>query len=235
MIKGSPIFTPANLYGGQIWYDGSITSAGAIASWTDQFNVGGAATQGSGANQPVCTANQQGGKNTLLFSGTKALILPSTLYTIPNGPNTVVAVSNCTDVTAQRRIIQLADAGAGRLKLGYGAPDGGPNPVISYANNTNGLIGTVSATITNSNYTVSVGQYVGSNTSVEVNNSTPAVTANGNNVPSITSGAIGATAALAAPLIGGIAELILWNRALSTAEITALLYYLYQKWSITLP
>ena len=55
--------------GALIWFDAANTPLGAVASWADKSGNGNNATQGTGANQPANTANQQNGLPALVFNG----------------------------------------------------------------------------------------------------------------------------------------------------------------------
>lgn len=226
-----PLFTPKNLYGGLAWYDASITPVGAVSSWTDQFGNGNAATQGTGGQQPICTANQQNGLSTLLFVGSSSqtLVLPSALYPFPQGAGTVFTVANSTNNSAAGVVYRFATGGnSGQGKILFGNNNNtGSTTQITFANG-NGLVG-VQGAGTNTAYQVITGYHLGTSEQITINSSTSSDNSGGNG-SGVASGYIGSNNNATLFLTGGIGELIFYSRALSSTEITAVQSYLKQKW-----
>lgn len=232
ILSPQPRFAPANLYGLQAWYDATQTPVGAVSSWVDQSGKSNSATQGTGAQQPTSTAAQLNGNNTLLFVGasTQNLVIPAAIYTVPNGDNTLVVVAKSTSTTAQQRIISMASTGTTNYALEY--TSGASTVGFQSRNVSGGMI--VSSVITRTNYNIFCGFKSGTTQSISVNNGAAQTNSLGVNSATINSALIGSNAALTVPLDGGIAELLIYNRALSSSEIIAINQYLSQKWGIAI-
>lgn len=232
MIKGSPIFIPTNLYGLQLWLDATRQAVGAVASWADQSGNSNNATQGTGANQPTCTANQQNGKNGLVFlsASSQRLVLPSALYTIPNGDSTLFCVSKQTTGTlAVNALISMSKATASRYILRYGNNDA----QVSYRSR-NSNASSLATNGTSDNSQIITAFRSGTTESLAINNGTPATDASGSSEPAIDSAYIGSEGDGTVYLNGIIFEIALYNRAHSSAEIIAVNRYLSQKWGIAI-
>lgn len=217
----------------KLWVDALRTPLGAVASWTDLSGYGNHPTQGTGAQQPINTANQQGGKPTLLFTGTNSssLTLPSGLFLVPNGNNTVFAVAKRnTESGAAVKVVEITKAGAQRLELGYNSASGG----VGYQSRAGVGSGVSSTGNTNTNYQILTGFRSGTTQSVQVNNGTAVTNTSGANESTCDGGNIGSLAGATNFLTGGIAEIIIYPYAVSAAGITYLNRYLANKWGIAI-
>lgn len=229
LSQTQPQFNPLNLYGTKFWGDATQTPTGAVASWTDQSGNGNHATQATGGKQPICTANQQGGQNSLLFASasSQTLALPAALYSIANGNNTIFAVSKIGTIT-NGRIITLSTAAASKLLL-----DQEDSTHVGYQNaNSTGNVAIAAATLTN--YNIFTGYFSGSTLSLQVNNGAAITNLLGAAVSTVDAAYIGSRADTSLYMNGGICELIIYNRALSALEILTMNQYLSQKWGIAI-
>lgn len=96
--SGGTSFSPADISGLALWLDAddaaTITqAAGAVSQWDDKSGNGYHATQGTGAYQFTTGVSSINGHNALSTNGTKFMNLPSGLYAIPTGNNTLIAVA----------------------------------------------------------------------------------------------------------------------------------------------
>lgn len=223
--------TPLIIPGVRAWYDASTTSAGAVSSWTDKSGNGNHATQGTGAKQPVSTANQLAGKNALIFTGasSQTLILPSRLYTIPNSANTIFCVSKRnTETGAAARIVAIDQSTNFKFVFGYSSVSG----AAVFTNSNGGTTADVTG-LTNTNYQILAGSYNGTTGQyMQANNGTPTTNASGVAVATCDNAYIGSAGDASRYLTGGIAEIIIYNRALSAAEIIQINRYLANKWAM---
>lgn len=209
------------------WYDSSTTPVGGVGSWLDKSANVFSATQGTGGFQPLCTANQLAGKNALIFDGVDdTLIVPAGANTIGSGNNTIFAVSRSTNDTTVQRIIRFPNSVSGAVGLAYSS-NSGEMLYVSGATNL-ALSG-----VTKSNYNIFGAFRSGTALSFAVNNGTPVTNAGGANVVIdgiMTIGSVSNTQFLA----GAIAELIIFNSALSLPERLMIWQYLSAKWGITI-
>ena len=107
-----PPFTPASISGLQLWLDAADTatithSGGSVSQWDDKSGNGYHATQATGASQFTTGVSYINGRNALLTNGFKFMVLPSGLYTIPTGNNTIIAVAerDSVDGSASQALI----------------------------------------------------------------------------------------------------------------------------------
>ncbi len=225
-IEKPPLVVP----GASLWNNAAVTATGTASGWADLSGRKNNLTNGVA---PTCSANQLNGKNGMVFGGTQYFIMPSGLYSVASGDNTIFAVAKCTDNSVQRRIMQLADSGTGRCKLGYGTVAGAGNTTVSsYASNATGLIG-VDCTGINNTFQIFTAFRSGTTESLQVNNGTAVTDTNATNITAI-SGGVGGTAAGSALIIGVICELIIYPYALTLAQRIYLARYLSNNWGIAI-
>lgn len=223
-------FAPTSLSGLVAWYDAATTSTGAVASWTDKSGNGNNATQGTGSAQPTCTANQLSGLNTLLFDGGDSLTLPSGLYSLANGDNTCFVVSKRNTETGSAEYDwSLTEGGSVRHYSRFSATAG--NNLYLNATVTTGGVSISGGT--NTSYQIKSMFKSSTTLSIQINNATATTNTNGANENGIDGGSIGALAG-SGFLTGGIGEIIMYNRALTAAEIVSINRYLSGKWGITI-
>jgi len=93
-----PAFAPTDIADIILWYDASDTSsltqiAGSVSQMNDKSGSGFHATQGTALNQPITGTRTINGLNCLDCDGVNARMeVPSGMYGIANGPNTLFAV-----------------------------------------------------------------------------------------------------------------------------------------------
>lgn len=225
-------FSPTSTSNLQFWGDAIRTSAGGVASWTDFSGNGYNAVQATGANQPVCTASIINGKNALFFDGINDnLALPAGLLTALSSSNvTMFTVAQTTaSGTPQQRFVGITDGSNARLhtELTGTAATAGYNCSGAAANAIS--IGGVTTT----NFNIYTGFRSGTTLSIQINNGTAQTNTNGANI-AWTVGNIGSAADNTVYFKGYIPEILIFNRALTAAEIIQINQYLSRKWGITI-
>lgn len=227
-------FTPLRLGNLELWLDGSdintITKDGSnlISQWNDKSGNASHTTQTIGSNQPTYAASGQNRKSIITFDGGDFLTMPSATYTIPNNNNTIFIVLKHGVSTTNDRIINMEESGASKYSVEYKA-DG----TIAYHNSATGTA--VSATLTETNFTIVTSYLSGTTQSIAVNGGTATTNASGNTGATITAAAIGGNATGTGQLLeGSIAEIIIYTRALPAVEIKLVNRYLSNKWGIAL-
>lgn len=217
------------------WYDGSDTStitqaSNLVSQWNDKSGNALHATA-AGALRPTTNTSTQNGKNIIDFSGTTYMTLPSGLYTVPNGANTMFVVSKRTSEAATiNTTVGMAAAGTNAYFHIFSATAG-----TQSAKNRTAAAGTVSVTgLTNTAMTITAFRRTGTTQGLAVNNGTENTNTSGVDVATINEAYIGAATGGALTLTGNIAEIAIYTRYLSTAEITRILRYLSAKWAITI-
>lgn len=219
----------------QAWYDTSDASyltlvATAITQMLDRSGNGNhTAVQGTSTSRPTWTADQLNGRPTAVFDGGDTLVLPSALYAIANGANTQFVVANTTINNTEQRLISLSEGGSMRSGSEYIiATDG-----IRYYNRTT-YAGVTLSGVTKLNFNIFTGKYDGAAArSLQANGGTPSTDANGELENGVNAGHLGSGGG-SRFLTGSIAEVLIYNRQLSAAEIVLVELYLSNKWGIAL-
>lgn len=226
-------FTPGLISGLKLWLDASDTATitpGATFTWADKSGQGNNATQGTAASQPTSGTRTLNSLNVLDFDGSNdRLVLPSGLYPLPQGDNTVFIVC-MTDNAAKSA--QLPISGMSSTNHRYR---------ISYAGGT--TFGVLNGTVeTTAAYTINTSPHIlamlRSNASVYGTIDGTAIastTVNGasNSINSLAIGAFG-TSNTSGNFDGIIAEIVIYDRDLSASEANQVQTYLATKWNITI-
>lgn len=216
-----------------LWLDASDSStitevAGAVSQWDDKSANGNDALQGTGSKQPTTNATAQNGKNVLNFDNGDTLELPSALYSIPNGNNTLFVVGLHTS-SVNDHYISMTEGGASRYYYRTDI-DGDRIFAISRNNDANAVV----APITADAFHIGTFFRAGATQSLSIDAATPVTNSFGLNEPGVDAAFIGADEGAGGFLTGSIAEIILYNRALSTTEIRDINRYLATKWAINI-
>jgi len=232
-------FIPTRISNCVLWLDAAdpsviTASGGKVSQWNDKSGSGNNATQATGANQPSTNSATINGVNALSFNGTAAFMqLPSGLYSIPNGSNTSFIVRTPTAAPASpnsARILNAQNGGTGRYFTGLTNPSGTTNS--NYENNA-------------SNAGAIVGAVYSTNTIVDVftvSGATQTVYQNG-----VSQGTNGSATTFTATqfnigcqtttpnnlFTGSIAEIVLYNAALSHSNLNLVGAYLAAKWGVS--
>lgn len=236
LLFDNPPFLPTRIGGFQAWYDTTsddyLTLDGtAITQFIDRSGQGNdTPVQGTASARPTRALSQINGLQAATFDGGDTLELPSALYSIPNGNNTVFAVCKRNTETAQsNKIVGLSEVGSQRLLLDYGSSAGS----AFYQSRTAAGNG-ASSSGTNTDFNLFTCYRDGSTQSISRNGSAESTIALGASEANCDAGHIGSLAGSSAFLTGAIAEILIFNRALTSTEITNINTYLSNKYNIGL-
>jgi hypothetical protein len=218
----------------QLWLDASdpstITdSGGSVSQWDDKSGMSNDTTQGTGSAQPATTASTENGRNILDYDGSDVLLAPSGIFAIPQGNST-------TFVVAKRATED------GSLDAVFGMAAGASNDFFILFSNISGAItatnraggGSAISSVGNTNTDMNIITFRRSGTTqgISVNGETEITNTSALDTGTITSAGVGAAGTGAFPLIGNFAELLVYNRSLSAAEIVMVNTYLSNKWGV---
>jgi len=226
----NPNYVPITI-GLQLWLDASksntITeSGGSVSQWDDLSGNGNNVTQGTGSAQPTTNATTQNGKNVLDFDGLDFFTsTDSDLLALTNGSNTCFVVS-VQDVTAQDYLINITESAVNRYALHYTSTAGD----IYFQSRTAAANGVTFTGATTTNFSIKRGRREGTTQAIAVNGSAEVTNAFGADAPNSDAFWIGTRASIDSGLNGSIAEILMYNRSLTSAEITSVETYLSNKW-----
>ena len=215
------------LSGAIAWYDASTTSTGAIASWTDKSGNGYNATQGTGADQPISTAGGINGRQSVNFVSNDYLTLASSLSL--TGVFTMFCVNN-TDTTDATRIWLGTGTNAISNKIGMVATNKLAVRIIAGGTLDQGV------TYATGNNILTIQRNSANKVDASFNNAVfTRLFSDVAQVGTCVWNSIGIDdATTSSDWQGDIGEIIIYNRALSTAEISIVNRYLSAKWGITI-
>jgi hypothetical protein len=239
--RATGIASPLVISGCIGWYDsldltamaqnsdgtGAVAVGDQVGWWKDKSPTGANVTQGTAASRPTLTSNQVNGRAALRFDGSNDTLSSAGGYTAQNSLAglTRVMVWSTTQASIASRVYSGGSDSAFNLVSstlrssvtdgnGVSTPQVGSLPLRIYAGVFNGSVNQLNIFFNN------VAQVV---TSV---GTIPGTTGAGS--PTLYIGSnIGANSFTNGP----IAEYIVYNRALSSAELTAVYQYLRKKWS----
>ena len=214
---------------------GTTLVSGKVSSWNDSSGSGNSATQATAAKRPTFTADAINGLPALLFNGTSTFLqLPSPGFSsFTSGGVTGFLVTEPTAVTAGARFFDLGN-GATADNIYLDEPTSTGASLYTY-NVASGTSVTSSSAITLNQFQLLEFVDNGSGTATIFTNGqqgAQSTTMNTVNNVARTSNFIGQGSATGNFFKGYIAEMILYNRALSTSEIALIEGYLIQKYSM---
>lgn len=234
LLWGQKPFSATQVPSLQAWYDFSNSAyltlvSTAITQALDRSGNGNHTdVQATTTKRPTWAAAQLNGLSTATFDGGDTLALPSALYTLANGNNTVFTVSQ-TGSGTNARIITLSEAGSSRLYVGNASAT-----AVEYQSSTSVGVGP-NVTANPNIYNLFTGFRSGTTQSISVDGGTAATNTGGLDESGVDAAFIGSRADTGLYLTGGIAEILIYNRALSVAEINQVELYLANKWGIYHP
>jgi hypothetical protein len=229
-------YTPTTVLptGLSAWYRADTlvsVSAGAVTQWGDASGQGRNAVQATGVRQPVAIGSAVNGRPAIRFDGTNdRLVIASGVLPLGNNPYTFFAIARTTNANTNGGIM---GGGSTSPSLSYNSfrlnqggsfiNDWGQNAAVTPAN-----------TIQNNRvYLYQVDYNTTTGRTIRINN-----VVSGSNAGITRTGAAGDVALGSSTLAtdneswaGDIAEVIVFNRALSSAEITQVQNVLSQKYS----
>lgn len=200
------------------------------STWVSANENGNNLTQVSALLQPSSGTTSENGLNTLDFNN-DYLSIPSALHSLPNGNSTIFVVPKVKSSDSfVRRFYSFGNGSDQRLYLQYTESTG----LLSFVNSSTGL-GAVSTTATLTDFNIITTKRNGAQHAISVNGGSFITNNNASDAADVdaanlcaNSNGVGFTA------ICEMAEVIIYNTALSGAEISAIQTYLSNKWNITL-
>jgi len=216
----------------KLWLDAADTStvintSGNVTSWRDKSGNANNATTSSGS--PRTGDTTRNGKNVIDFT-TDQMTLPSAVYTIPSGANTLFVVAKrATETGLIETTIAMATGATSQYFHIFSSTAG----FQSFTNrNAGGGSRSVSG-ITNTNFSIAYMRRSSTTQGIAANSTTLSTNTSATDTTP-TAAYIGTAASLTLPLIGSIAEIILYNAAITDAQALTVMNYLSRKWNVTL-
>lgn len=232
---GVSAFSPANITGLVLWLKAdalALTDGSAVATWTDSSGAGNTASQGTGPNQPIYKTNIANGMPVVRFDG--------------SNDNLTIVDNGTLDLTGDQSIFVVVKyAGTiGALIAHYetGSPfngwgfDIGVNGInkLGYWSSTKGSRLIDAGTISTTAFHVALVTRTSGTAQFYTDGTAGSNTTGTGNVAQNVTAIIGILpGGSASPLNGDIAEIIIYNVALSTANRNAVTAYLGTKYGIT--
>lgn len=225
-------FAPSSLTGLAAWYDASdaasIThTSGAVSQWADKSGNARHYTQSTGANRPATGTRTLSGLNLIDFDGTSDY-LDGPLSALNYGATTVFAVY-VPDNTQNRYIIANDGTGGAQTRLFVG------NQLVDFGNTLiqqpNPVVGVGLMQVSTVSGTGAATQKIRVGLNAELSGSvsrTGVATA-------ARIGNYGGGVGMGNAMDGGIGEIIIYHRLLTSGEIDQVCAYLQQKWNVSGP
>jgi hypothetical protein len=220
-------FNPKSISGLAYWWDATDaatrTVATGVSSWRDKV-ASVAATQSTGASQPLLSTIN--GRTAFVFDQGDLLLASGLSYSITAQSTFAVCQIDSSAASFGRIVAQESDAeNANYIPLLL--PNPGAFQIGSYF--SGGFRSGVS--VTQSTGVVAESHHNGTSLSCVANgvsgsSFTGALSFTPNKI------AIGNSAGVGASFIGRIGEVLIWNRAMTATEISAVRRYLSRKWGI---
>ena len=243
-IAISALSVPASVSGGVLWLDASIQASGAVATWEDQFVTGNDAIQATGVEQPISGSSSINGVNVITFDAASAQnLLISSFGSFMSGSDktcTVFAVLRHTVATQQSAWSFGNSASDNAIYAGGTSSTSGKFRALKRDdfNGTIAPIGTNDTTLGDPLIVthalaadgLTVDTYINGTQDIAAGNINVSTTT----IDEFMIGGIPFAAGATAPWDGDIGEIIMYNRALSSTEITDVNNYLSPKWGITI-
>lgn len=201
-----------------------------ISQWNDKSGLGNNATQATALKQPVYNPARLNSQAVITYDNASTLVLPSALYTIPNGDSTLFLVGNQTTLSAADYFIGMTEAGGGRYYLRTDTTDGS----IFFLNRTSDANAVTITGVTNANYNIYCCLRSGTTQSIQVNNGTPVTNTSALSENGIDAAYLGSKADAGNYLVGNMPLILLYNRVLSNSEIINVNKWIAQRTAITI-
>jgi len=225
-------FSPAQFSGLVAWYraDKGITIGAGVSAWADQSGTGDAnknMAQATGSRQPTFNASDAAynGKSTLSLASASVQFLASNAWTVSlSQPFTVFVVGN-DDGSINEQLYFDAQQGAAQESTIFNL-DGTTYHMLNGAPSING------SAISNAKRVLG-GIFNGASSSL-FNNAKTAVATGTVGAFNLTGLTAGASLAASVSLNGKLAELIVYNSALTQSQVNQVLAYCGSRYAITI-
>lgn len=230
-------FLPTSSQGLLAWYDFTESayltlSSTAITQALDRSGNGNHTdVQGTAGARPTFAANQLNGRSLATFDGGDTLVLPSALYSLPNGNNTVAMVAKRnTEAGTTTSIFNMTEGGLDRYATNFASASGR----LAFLSSTGVANVLVQDGNTNTDYQIILCKRSGTTQSISVNGGTATTNTGGASEAGVDAAYIGSKGGASQFLIGGIAEIIFYNTDLTTGQDLLLNTYFSNKYGIAL-
>lgn len=226
---------PVQLPGCVVWLDAADTytitsSGGTVSAWKDKSGRGNSPTQATGANQPATGTRTISSLNVLDFNGS------STFMTMPSNdifdnPFSLFIVSQSDTIASQKTMIgrqQGSESGGFNIRVA-----GNSTNFTAFAVGNGSTFSTVDLTGVSTNTVIHSVTFNGA-VSYQINNGSittaGSVTYDNASVRAATIGNV----ASGAYWDGAIAEIVIYNRVVTSTEQVFLNRYFARKWGVTI-
>ncbi len=211
----------------KLWLDASDTStlttvSGGVSQWNDKSGNNLHALQVGAIYQPISGTRKINRLNVLDFDGTeKRMLIPSGINGLTNGNNTVFVVYNTDNTTTARRFLNGVTSGSVYLLSQNGSQ-------VSFMHRTDFTGTSVVTAASNQTAHVAIGVREGVNCTAGRDGifGTPLTTAQNMTLNQLWIG----SSSVSEMMDGVIAEIIMYDRALTSSEINQVGAYLANKW-----
>ena len=212
--------SPAQVPGLVAWYkntdDKFLTLA--TSAITQNLDLSGngnhTAVQGTSTNRPTRTLDVINGLQSALFDGDDDLDIPSGLFSIPSGPNTIFIVAKRdTEAAANEALMWFSEVGVTNdLYIRYGSAAG----TIEFSHGGTAIISTGNI---NTSSQVITCRRSGTTQGISVNGSTEVTNTNAIDGASTDKANIGAATTPSQNVTGAMHEILIYNSSLSASQI----------------
>jgi len=242
----SSTFKPDKISSLSFWLDASDSStitqtSNQVSQWNDKSSKGYNVSQATSANMPLTNQSTKNGLNVIYFDGVNDLLVNTTnsLMNNINGYSAFVVVSDFTTSGVTSRIFQkdTASVGASWLSFRRLVANGKLWSLVTRRLSTDTAVTFESTTNANSNYNLqsSIGDFLTGVITLRVNKVQEATGTTTTGTTNSVTGAAISIGALVTPLQfanANIAEIVIYERTLSTQEIQNVENYLTSKWGL---
>lgn len=207
---------------------------GAISQLMDRSGWGNHSNeQATSGKRATNTANQLNGKPTLRFdNGDTYLISKQALFDVANGANTMFIVGKRTsEAGAVDTMISATEAGGQRYNAKFSATAG----AINFISRTGDASLVTSTGNTNTKYNIMRFRRSGTTQAIAVAGGTETTNSSGADESGVDSIYIGSRLDIDGYWDGNLAEIRIYNKSLSTAEILEVEVFLADKWAVYHP
>lgn len=212
-----------------------------IATWVDKSGLGNSPTQATGSNQPTYKLNIQGGKPILRFDGNDSLLKASPALMKGVGGCTMFTVVKYSSTAALSNVCSVSINGSNTNSRSFTGGSSGAYAMIGRRTDADASQTVSGGTIGTSLFFAQTAVFDYTNASAYlyvngslINSSNSFLTAGStsNTVPNYLS--VGAAFGTINPFFGDIAEIIIFQSALSASQRASIEQYLSIKWGIAL-
>ncbi len=228
-------FSPAYIANLSLWLDASDEStithvSNKVSQWDDKSGNGNHATQPTGTSQFSTNINVINGRNVLSATNSDNMILPSGLYGVSNGNNTVLIVyRRASDGFSLNRLLSGGDTSGNVV---YDTVIGDTGTSYSYKSNANWATESNQTILNDFNPHIAAGRRDGSSATGYFDGTAGAAGTGGN--VTLTGLFINRSSqGNWDNTTGDFAEILIYDKALTDNEFNQVANYLATKWGIT--